>query len=113
MADSTLPTAVGMPLLIFYPVEVKISEARAARYRGETIRTATATFYTGPDDPGLPSYPHRVPLAITPASGGRQVVWVFDFNELFDSGEFASITGTVSAASAEAGAYFRVVAQVE
>jgi hypothetical protein len=100
LAGGTLPTAVGMPLLIFYPVEVKISDFRTVTYRDETIRTASATFYSGADDPLLPSYPHRVPLVLTPVAGGREVIWVFDFDELFESGQFIPESPAVVGAGA-------------
>lgn len=80
-AGGTLPSALGLPLLAFYPVAVCNSRPRDVTWRGERIRTASVTFHPDPADPTLPVYPHRVPLEFTPA-GDTTVLWLFDFFSL-------------------------------
>lgn len=78
LAGSTLPSVIGMPILAFYPVEVKNSDLLDLSRDGERIRTASSTFYKGADNPLLPTYPHKIPLEFVPTDSSP-VLWIFDF----------------------------------
>jgi len=91
-SGSSLPTAIGSPLSVYYAADFKIDEP--------VVMVKDDAYYIAPDitfydllDPDIPSYTNYIPLELRPL-GGTTVSYVIDFD--FEPSTPSVIIGNLS-----------------
>ena len=83
-AGLELPSLLGAPLFAYFGAIIRNSERQVFEFDSERISSASVDFFFDPEDPGIPTLPHRFSIEPGPASP----LTVGFFPDLFGGGGF-------------------------